>query len=90
MVQTIYTCLETDIHSPMNKRGTAKIISMVYGESVERITAAVMSCCKESGGMFQNEEVSKRSLDIQDLEMVTWVQAVDFGGAHSGSLMGDA
>ena len=47
MVQTISTCLETDIHSPMNKRGTAKIISVVYGASVQRSMAAVMACRKD-------------------------------------------
>ena len=49
-----------------------------------------MACRKESGGMVQNEEVSMRSLDIQESAMVTWVQAVGLGGVHSGSLMGDA
>ena len=73
MVQTISTCFETDIHSPMNKRGTMKIISVVYGASVQRRTAAVMACRKESGGMVQTEEVSMRSLDIQESDMVTWV-----------------
>ena len=58
--------------------------------SVKRSMAAVMACRNESGGMVQNEEVSMRSLDIQESEMVTWVQAVDLGGAHSGSFMGDA
>lgn len=90
MVQTISTCFETDIHSPMNKRGTMKIISVVYGASVQRRTAAVMACRKESGGMVQTEEVSMRSLDIQESDMVTWVDAVDLGGAHSGSFMGAA
>ena len=90
MVQTNSTCLETDNHSPMNERGTAKIISVVYGASVQRSTAAVMACREESGGMVQNEEVSMRSLDIQESDMVTWVQVVDLGGAHSGSFMGDA
>ena len=74
----------------VSKRVTAKIISVAYGASVQRSTAAVMACRKESGGMVHNKEVSTRSLDIQESAMVTWVQAVDLGGAHSGSFMGDA
>ena len=90
MVQIISTCLETDIYYPMNRRGMEKIISVVYGALVQRRKTEGMARRTESGGMVQNEEVSRRSLEIQELAMVTWIQSVGHGGAHIGSRIGDA
>ena len=82
------TRFDTDIHSLMNKRGIAKIISVVYGASFHKSTAAMISCRAESGGMVQNEDVSRRLSEIQGSAMVTLVQGPGRGGAQKGIFTG--
>jgi hypothetical protein len=84
------TCFDTDIHSPMNKRGIAKIISVVYGASVHKSTAAVMAWRAESGGMVQNEDVSRRLSEIHESVMATLVHGPERGGAQKGIFTGAA
>ena len=80
------TCVYTDIHSPMNKRGIAKIISVVYGASVHKSTAAVMTWRADSGGVVLNKDVLSRLSEIHESVMVTLVHGPDRGRAHSSNV----